>query len=286
MLYLKLWDVKYGNAAYIKTPNGKNIVQDLGVGALKTNSLTFSPLLFLKNSMNIDHLDEVILTHPHADHIKDIFNFDSFTPEVLNRSKGLTRKEILDANRDEDRKLVEKYIEISNRYNEDISGRESPLHIENNGGASIQVFQSLRRMGSNINNDGVVTVINYATSKIFLPGDNDKESIKELLEQSSFEEAIRDTDIFVAPHHGLESGFCGDLFNYFRPKLVIVSSSRFNDNSCLARYNEIASGWNVHTRSGGIVERKYLITKNDGIIEIAMGWIIEGKKSFLSITAD
>ena len=66
MLYLKLWDVKYGNAAYIKTPKGKNIVQDLGIGELKTDSATFSPLLFLKNSMKIDKLDEVIITHPHA----------------------------------------------------------------------------------------------------------------------------------------------------------------------------------------------------------------------------
>jgi competence protein ComEC len=108
MLYLKLWDVAYGNAAYVKTPNGKNIVQDLGIGSLKAGSATFSPLLFLKNKMKVHKLDEVIITHPHADHIKDIFNFDSFSPDVLNRPKNLTDKEIVTANRREDQELFEK----------------------------------------------------------------------------------------------------------------------------------------------------------------------------------
>ena len=285
MLYLKVWDVKYGNAAYIKTPNGKNIVQDLGIGTLKTGAATFSPLLFLKNNMKVNRLDEVIITHPHADHLKDILNFDTFNPEVLNRPKGLTNEEIIDANRTEDRELVEKYIEINDKYNQNILAKESPLRTENNGGASIQVFQSTKCTSANINNDSIVTIISYATSKVVLPGDNDEESLMELLGQKSFKEAIRNTDILIAPHHGLESGFCIDLFNYFHPKLVIVSSGRFDDNSCLSRYDEMASGWDVHTKNGGIVKKKCLTTKSDGNIEIAMGWITEGIKSFLSVTA-
>jgi beta-lactamase superfamily II metal-dependent hydrolase len=286
MLYMKLWDVKYGNSTYIKTPNGKNIVQDLGIGEIKSGSITFSPLLSLKNEMKIDKLDEVIITHPHTDHIKDIFNFDLFTPQALNRPRGLTTEKIFAANRSEDHKLVKKYIEISSRYNEDISGKESPLHTKNNGGASIQVFQPTDRMGSNINNDGIVTVISYATSKVVLPGDNDAESWQELLRQDSFKEAIKDTDIFVASHHGLRSGFCYELFNNFHPKLVIVSNGKYNDDTCLALYGKLASGLNVHTRNGGIVEKKCVTTNRDGNIEIAMGWIVGGQKSFLSVTAD
>jgi len=286
MLYLKLWDVKYGNATYIKTPNGKNIVQDLGIGALKTGSATFSPLSFLKNSMKIDKLDEVIITHPHADHIKDIFNFDSFTPEVINRPKHLTKAEIVTANRKEDQELVEKYIEISTRYNEDISANNTPLHAQNNGGTSIQVFHSTGSNPANINNQSVVTVISYAKSKVILPGDNDEESWQELLSQNSFKKAIEDTDIFVASHHGLESGFCNDLFDYFHPKLIIISNGRFADNNCLMRYKEIASGLDIHLRNGGIAEKKCLTTKSDGNIEIAIGWIVQGRKNFLSVTAD
>ena len=110
MLYIRLWDVQHGSAAYIKTPNGKNVVQDLGVGAIKTGLTTFSPLLFLKNSMKVDQLDEVIITHPHADHIKDIRNFDALRPKALYRPIHLTKDEIYAANGIEDIELVEKYL--------------------------------------------------------------------------------------------------------------------------------------------------------------------------------
>jgi beta-lactamase superfamily II metal-dependent hydrolase len=286
VLYLRLWDVQYGSAAYLKTPNGKNIVQDLGIGALKTGLATFSPLLFIKNRMNVDQLDEVIITHPHADHIKDIENFDTLNPKVLYRPKHLTEAEIVAANRTEDRDLVDKYIEISRRYDETVPASDSPLQTENNGGASIQVFQSSGCAHSNINNHSIVTVISYAKSKVILPGDNDEASWQELLGRSSFKQAIEGTDIFIASHHGMESGFCKDLFEYIHPKLVIISNGRFTNSRCMERYNEVASGWNVHKREGGIVEKKCLTTENDGNIEIAMGWIVEGKKSYLSVTAD
>ena len=286
MLYLRLWDVQHGCAAYVKTPNGKNVVQDLGVGAFKTGLETFSPLLFLKNSMKIDQLDEVIITHPHAEHIKDIWNFDTLNPKVLYRPKHLTEAEIFAANRTEDRELVDKYIEINGRYDEAVPAFDSPLQTENNGGANIQVFLSTGCTHSNINNHSIVTVISYAKSKVVLPGDNDEESWQELLGQSNFKQAIEGTDIFIAPHHGMESGYCKELFDYIRPKLVIVSNGRFTNGSCMERYSKVASGWNIHRRSGGIVERKCLTTENDGNVEIAMGWITEGKKSFLSVTTE
>jgi competence protein ComEC len=141
-------------------------------------------------------------------------------------------------------------------------------------------------MGSDINHDSIVTVISYATTKLVLPGDNNIESWQELLGQNSFLEAIKGTDVFIASHHGLESGFCDEIFNYFHPKLVIVSNGRYNDDISLARYSGIASGLNVHTRSGKIIERRCLTTRSDGNIEIAMGWIVNGQKAFLSVTAD
>ena len=181
--------------------------------------------------------------------------------------------------------MVGKYIEINKRYNEVVPGSDSPLQTQNNGGANIQVFLSTECAHSNINNHSIVTVISYAKSKVVLPGDNDEESWQELLGRSSFKQAIEGTDILVAPHHGMQSGYCRDLFKYIRPKLVIISNGRFTDRSCAERYSEVASGWNVRRRNGEIVERKCLTTENDGNIEIAMGWTVEGKKSFLSVTS-
>lgn len=42
------WDVQHGHATYIKTPNNKHIVIDLGIGDYSGNDSTFSPLKQLK----------------------------------------------------------------------------------------------------------------------------------------------------------------------------------------------------------------------------------------------
>lgn len=286
MLYIRVWDVQRGSAAYIRTPNGKNIVQDLGVGSLKTGVITFSPLLFIRDKMKVDQLDEVIITHPHGDHICDIDNFDTLNAQALYRPEHLTESEIMASNRGEDATVVRKYIEINKRCSEPLSASDSPLQEKNNGGANIQSFMSTGCNHSNINNHSAVTVISYATSKVVMPGDNEKESWQELLKQRSFRQAIDGTDIFFAAHHGTVAGYYEALFEYIHPKLVIISNGRFADDGCIARYNHVASGWDVHRRSGGNVEKKCLTTLRDGVIEIAMGWIKEGQKSFLSVTAE
>ena len=79
-LEMVFWDVQHGDAAYLKTPNNTHIVQDLGTGSYDRGSETFSPLLHLKQNWGVDRLDQVIITHPHKDHIDDIHNFGELNP--------------------------------------------------------------------------------------------------------------------------------------------------------------------------------------------------------------
>jgi hypothetical protein len=48
MLEFVFWDVQHGHACYIKTPNNRHMVVDLGIGSYSENR-SFSPLLHLKN---------------------------------------------------------------------------------------------------------------------------------------------------------------------------------------------------------------------------------------------
>ena len=75
------WNVQHGSAALIQTPNGKLIAIDLGAGE------EFSPLGYIKHELGMNQLDEVIITHPHMDHIEDILNFDLLNPRVLLRPR-------------------------------------------------------------------------------------------------------------------------------------------------------------------------------------------------------
>jgi len=42
------WDVQHGHATYIKTPNNRHIIVDLGTGDYSGNNLEFSPLRQLR----------------------------------------------------------------------------------------------------------------------------------------------------------------------------------------------------------------------------------------------
>ena len=286
MLEVVIWDVQHGSAAYIKTPGGKHIVIDLGTGSYIGEGANFSPLLHLKNKYGIKQLDEVIITHPHTDHIDDIFNFDKLNPKVLRRPKHLTEDDIRKANKSSDSDKINKYIEINNRYNTPIQANENPTLPENNGGVTLSSFTSSGCATSNINNHSILTVIEYLGVKVIIPGDNESASWKELLNNSSFINTIRNADIFVASHHGRESGHYTELFDYFTPNLVIVSDGAATQTSVTDKYSKVASGWKVYKRSdNSSKERKCLTTRTDGSIVVKV-WRENSGQKYMNVTVD
>ena len=265
-LTLLVWNVDHGSAAYIQTPSGKNIAIDLGA-----HSNGFSPLRHIRNS-GINQLDEVIITHPHLDHIEDILNFDLLSPKLLQRPSHLTNDDIWAGNRKaspETKEIIQKYIEINQRYKGKLSPQDNPTLPNNNGGVSIKSFTPSSSSTSNLNNQSIVSIVEYEGVKILIPGDNESPSWNELLARPDFTKAITGTNILVASHHGRESGFCPELFNYFKPYIVLVSDGRVQDTSVTSRYSDRAIGWDIRSRSGKPSQKRYcLTTRNDGAIEV------------------
>lgn len=281
-LRIVFWDVKHGNAAYIKTPNGKHIVCDLGIGSYEGNGEEFSPLLHLKNKYGVEKLNWVIVTHPHKDHINDIMNFDEMSPTTFSRPRHLSEEDIMKDVREQDKELFKKYFEIDKLYSGKI---QQDLRLpENTGGVSIETFFPTSCSASNINNHSGVVVISYAESTVIIPGDNESASWKELLANKSFVASIKNADILVAPHHGRDSGYYDELFDHFSPYLTIISDGRFCDTSATDRYGAVTKGWKVHYRNGKSEERKCLTTRNDGYIVVDLGYNND-KKPFISVTA-
>jgi beta-lactamase superfamily II metal-dependent hydrolase len=276
MLKIIIWDVQHGSSSYIRTPNNQHIVIDLGTGSRSDS--TFSPLSYLKSHWQVTQLDCVVITHPHRDHLDDIFNFDSLFPKVLYRPGHISEVSIRKSNRDVDSDIISKYIEISNRYTEAVFS--DPLYSTNNGGVDIQTFVPTGCSESNINNHSIVTVLSYAGSKILIPGDNEPVSWKELLQRNNFISAIKNTNILVAPHHGRDSGFCNELFDHISPDLTIISDGRFCDTSATGRYTNKTNGCTVYRRNGGIAERRCVTTRKDGVV------VIEVAPSYRKVTID
>ncbi len=274
------WDVQHGSAAFIRTPNGRSIAIDLGTGSYSGNNAVFSPLLHLKTKYQIDSLDYVVITHPHTDHIDDIDNFNKLSPRILRRPRHLSPDDIKAGNPKQDQNKVEKYIEIDNRFTSPVVEETNSVLPQNNGGVKFTFFSPTKCNKSNLNNHSIITIVEYCGHKIIIPGDNESESWDELLGKPGFIDAIRNTDIFVASHHGRESGYHPELFNYFKPRLTIVSDGAETDTSAVNRYTKISTGWEVYKRSGGSINRNCLTTRNDGPIVVKLG------NNFINVTID
>jgi len=180
------------------------------------------------------------------------------------RPKHLAAEAVYKGNTAADREVVEQYLTISSGFYGSIAEEKNPLRPANNGGADIRCFVPKSYAVSNLNNHSIVTVVAYAGLKLLIPGDNEPPSWAELLGQPGFKEAIKGTDVMIAPHHGRESGFSKELFERIEPRMTIVSDGDVCDTTAVARYSAHSKGMVVQRRAGGQAERKCVTTRNDG----------------------
>jgi beta-lactamase superfamily II metal-dependent hydrolase len=273
-LAVYFWDVQHGHAAFVRTPNGRFMVFDLGIGDYSLHDERFSPLLHIRDTFGVERLDYVCVSHPHLDHIDDILNLELLNPRAFRRPSHLTRSEVMANVRQVDRPKFEKYCELNERYSHPIS-LESDLSLSNPknwGGVNVKMFTPTTCPRNNFNNHSVVAVLEYLGLKVVIPGDNEVLSFNELMLKDEFKIAVANADVLLAPHHGRDSGYDPDFVSLVNPRITVVSDGRFCDTSANARYSRLSRGWLVHSRSGAnSIERQCLTTNSDGHIEVKIG---------------
>lgn len=280
---LHIWDVQHGSAAYLRTPKGKHVVIDLGIGNTSQGDAIFSPLTYLR-SLGVSRLDAVVVTHPHRDHLDDVFRFDEMSPRVFVRPRHLSEQDIRAGNKPGDRAVLDRYFEIDRSYTDIVQAAENPNSAANSG-MEIAFFSPMTTATSNLNNHSIVVFMRSAGSVVCLPGDNEAASWRELLANSNFCDWLRQTDILVAAHHGREAGYCDDIFQYCSPRLVVVSDGSGCDTSAVDKYSRQAQGWVVTSRSTGErTERNVVTTRSDGSIYVHAG--TNGAQRFLAVSVE
>lgn len=237
-----IFNVGRGFSSAIKTPKGKWIVIDLGTGD------NFCPVDdFLLKKLKDRHSDgrakisQLVITHPHNDHISGVKTFDNHIfPSLLttpNDNEG----------QDDDMKINWSLIENPSddltaylRKNM-ISGRTPPLRAtgeDNSDGFVFKIYflkprvceEDCDLLKSNYpNNVSIVARLNYRGKTMLFCGDMMKDGMEKLLSlDRNFREDLNKygVDFLIAPHHGLRSSFSTKLFSHIRggkSKLNIVS---------------------------------------------------------------
>lgn len=278
-LEILIFNVKHGNAVHIRTPNDKEVLIDCG----SNDSDGFSPSEYLiKQNRKIDYL---IVSHPHCDHISDIKNFVKYHhPDLIDITK-MNLDKILDANQESCEDIVKTYFKFQESYNGSVSDEDNPRNDNFGGGAKFINFKSNDNDESNINNLSVVTFLTYLDFIILFPGDIEEKRWQQLLTDRNFIELLQKTDIIVASHHGRESGYSNEIFNFLSPYLTIISDGRFTETSATSRYSEKSRGWKVWKSNGEGITRNVLSTRNDGSIKIKVGKNSD-EKTYVQVSID
>jgi beta-lactamase superfamily II metal-dependent hydrolase len=261
--------------------DGKTLLVDIGKSDSVNPIIDFLLPLYKKREREKSsqdskkyHIDQLIISHPHNDHISAIEDFNNyFYPELLtcpNDDKGMKENEKINW------MLFEKNpnIDILKKM---LVDRRPPLKATNPQNEfiyylppkEIECEKKLTSEGETYcNNISIVTYIRINGSKILLPGDIMKNGMELIIKKNSsmrnkLEEGV---DVLIAPHHGLRSSFSTFLFSHMKNMktrcLNIISEKQTiegSDRQVDSRYSsqDYCDGVNnLSTNSGKVFQRK------------------------------
>jgi len=117
-----------------------------------------------------------------------------------------------------------------------------------------------------VHNLSLVTFIEYRDIQMILPSDLEIDGWRNLLQSADFRKRLEGVNVFVASNHGLESGYCQEVFHYCHPEVIIVSTKEHQpiSSQMMRHYQSHAKG-----AMSGISEKKVLTTYEDGTVTIS-----------------
>lgn len=264
MLTVICWDVQHGNALFIKTPSGHSVLIDLGKGSYSSRNTRFSPVKHILTRNKLKHIDLLILTHPHKDHIEDILNLNKVKVKQTILPGHLRKKDYLNERiRSVDKPIFEEY----HRYTQ----QAKTIRKVNLNEVNFNFYYPKEASHSRLNDHSVVTVVSHLNFRLVLMGDNESISQRELLNSSSFKKLSKSCDILLAPHHGRRNGFVKNMVDHLSPQITIISDGAPKGTSVRDKYGSSSRGIDVRSKNGIRTVRRTLSTNKDGVIRIEAG---------------
>lgn len=203
-------DVGQGDAILVQV-NDKNLLIDSG--PKESSSIFFNYL----NSINIKKLDYILASHPHEDHIGNMYSVikrydigEFYAPKITHTSKSFE-------------KMVESLISKNKKINVfDIN----TTSIDLGENVNIIIYSPLLKdYGDNLNLYSTVFKIEYGNTSFLFTGDAEKTNEEDILNSNT---SIR-SDVLKIAHHGSSSSTSTAFFNAVSPYITVISVGKDNN---------------------------------------------------------
>jgi beta-lactamase superfamily II metal-dependent hydrolase len=277
LMRLCVWDVEHGACAMLQhlipTPNAPNGAAGAKLAMIDSgNSDTWRPSTHIRGSLNRTTLDYLFITNADQDHMSDLqglrdagifvkvfFRNPSYTSDQIRQIKLGSGPLTNDA---------EWYVDACSSFNQPPA---EPFD-QYMGGITATTFCNNYPFFTKTNDLSLAVFIKYRGFSILFPGDLEKEGWRALLQLPGFREELSKIKILVASHHGRQNGFCPEVFDYCKPRAIVISDKPIEHETQLTQpdYRAVTPASGVIVRTTGKT-RHVLTTRRDGWIQFDVG---------------
>lgn len=257
------YDVEHGSCTHIITPNNKHILIDVGSKTDKSIVDYICAKYFYGQNGRID---ELIITHPHEDHIYDLPNlYNRLRPKILHRAPAAF--DIEPASRTQLHiNIADKANDMNATYNSPVSKEDNIEIPENVGGVKINIIPSVAKLQdkNDLNTFSSLIIVEYGDFKFVLTGDNPKNQLQYMVDTDykNIKTLIANATVLLAPHHGRTGEFCKKFFDCVNPILTVISDKSI-EHTTQEESSSIYKGRGANLDGR---DRYVLTTRNDGDI--------------------
>jgi beta-lactamase superfamily II metal-dependent hydrolase len=239
----------------LKADNGNVALFDCG------HSDKFRPSSYLAE-IRCSGVEALVITNFDHDHVSDLPNVLSALPvRIFFRNRTISADALVQLKLEGGplSQGLQSAISLHKTYT---GGVVKPVEF---AGIEMRTYHNGYPTFTDTNNLSLVSFLFYDGIGIVVPGDLERPGWLELLKLPEFRSDLAQTQIFIASHHGRDSGYCPEVFSCCSPDVVLISDEAKQYESQEQTYSGRATGLNW---SDGSV-RRVLTTRHDGHITVS-----------------
>lgn len=207
LLHVYALDVGQGDAIYVRTPSGVDMLIDGGPGGKIISSL---PRVMPPGDK---HINVMILTHPHFDHASGLERvLAEYDVDAIYTPTGMPAGEVADA-----------FMKAARAETDALGTLDAGDRLSLGDGVLLDVFlptdAAFLRTTNNPNEWSIVGKLHYGNSALLLTGDMERRAELMLLRS----DAPLASNVLKVAHHGSAYASISGLLERIRPSLAVVS---------------------------------------------------------------